>query len=120
MPYKDPEERKRKHALFSAAHYQKNKEEAKARTTKQRQFGKKKWDAFKLSLKCTKCGFSHPAALDFHHRDPTEKESTVSKLVSNKRFTRAMEEVEKCEVLCANCHRIHHWDEIKLLQLQKT
>ena len=64
-------------------------------------------------LKCTKCGFDHHAALDFHHEDPTEKEYNVNRLVSDGRFKKAYAEIEKCIVLCANCHRIHHYEEKK-------
>jgi hypothetical protein len=64
---------------------------------------------FKSSLSCEKCGESHPACLDFHHRDPSTKELTVARalLISKKRV---LEEIEKCDVLCANCHRKVHYD----------
>ena len=111
MPYKDPAVKKAKHAAYSAAYYAKNKEKVMALSKANRAVGKAKWDAFKYTLKCTKCGFSHPAALDFHHVNPSEKENLVSKLVGNGCFAAAMEEVQKCIVLCANCHRIHHYEE---------
>lgn len=111
MPYKDESVRKSKAREYSREHYLKNKEKVKAKSKLNRAIGKARWDTFKSSLKCTKCGFSHPAALDFHHVDPSEKENLVSKLVSNGSFAAAMEEVQKCVVLCANCHRIHHYDE---------
>ena len=111
MPYKDLEVRKAKHAEYSATYYAKNKDKVKALTKINRAVGKAKWDAFKSTLKCTKCGFNHPAALDFHHTDPSKKENLVSKLASNGCFAAAMEEVQKCIVLCANCHRIHHYRE---------
>ena len=111
MPYKDPEVRKAKHAEFSAAYYLKNKDKVMALSKANRAIGKAKWDTFKRTLKCTQCGFDHPAALDFHHVDPSEKENLVSKLVSQGCFAAAMEEVKKCIVLCANCHRVHHAQE---------
>lgn len=111
MPHKDPEVRKAKHAEFSRNYYLANKEKVLAGVKIQRAIGKARWDAFKRTLKCTKCGFDHPAALDFHHVDPAEKENLVSKLVSSGCFAAAMEEVQKCIVLCANCHRVHHYEE---------
>jgi hypothetical protein len=57
------------------------------------------------------CGFNHPAALDFHHVDPKEKENNIHRLVSDGRWARVYEEIKKCIVLCANCHRLHHYDE---------
>ena len=113
MPYKDPETRKAYHKQRSRAYYLKNKEKVKAGVKVNKTIGKAKWDSFKRTLKCAKCNFSHIAALDFHHIDPTKKESIVSNLVSSGCFAAAMEEVQKCIVLCANCHRIHHYEEKK-------
>jgi len=111
MPYKNPEVHKEKHKAYSAAHYQKTKEETKQRTKKKRSALRKEWKAFKATLSCTQCGFNHTAALDFHHKDPSTKTVSVNALVSNGQYALAMKEVEKCVVLCANCHRIHHHDE---------
>jgi len=111
MPYKDPEQRKAYHKEQSRKYYLANKEKIIAISKANRAIGKARWDTFKRTLKCTKCGFNHPAALDFHHVDPNEKENLVSKLVSNGCFAAAMEEVQKCIVLCANCHRVHHYEE---------
>jgi hypothetical protein len=111
MPYKDPEQRKAYHKEQSRKYYLANKEKIIAISKANRAIGKARWDTFKRTLKCTKCGFNHPAALDFHHVDPSEKENLVSKLVSNGCFAAAMEEVQKCIVLCANCHRVHHYEE---------
>jgi len=64
----------------------------------------------KASLSCVRCGFDHPAALHFHH--PTDKTVEVSRMV-NRNVSRAKIEAEiaKCEVICANCHAIEHWDQ---------
>jgi hypothetical protein len=113
MPYKDESVRKRKHKEYSRKHYLANKEETIRRTKEACAQQKAQWDAFKRTLKCTKCGFDHIAALDFHHEDPNTKEHNVNRLISNKRFAKAYEEIKKCIVLCANCHRIHHYTEKK-------
>ena len=113
MPYKDPAVRKRKHAKYSRNHYLRNQEDIKQKTAEKNADNKVKWQEYKASLKCTKCGFDHIAALDFHHIDPNEKEHNVNRLVSNKSFAKAYEEIKKCIVLCANCHRIHHHEEKK-------
>ena len=113
MPYKDPETRKKKHKEYSRKHYEANTEATKRRTKEVKLQQKEEWFTFKGTLKCTKCGFSHIAALDFHHEDPTEKEHNVNRLVSDGRFKKAYAEIEKCIVLCANCHRIHHFEEKK-------
>ena len=111
MPYKDDSEKKAYHKVQSRKHYEKYKDKIIAANYRNRAVHKKKWDEFKSTLSCTKCGFSHMAALDFHHEDPTLKEYNIHKLVGNGRFTKAYEEIKKCIVLCANCHRIHHWNE---------
>lgn len=113
MPYKDESVRKAKHAEYSRRYYLANKEKVLVLSKANRAIAKARWDIFKRTLKCTKCGFNHPAALDFHHTNPSEKENLVSKLVSNGCFAAAMEEVQKCIVLCANCHRVHHAEELK-------
>ena len=65
----------------------------------------------KASLECEKCGFKHPAAIDFHHIDPKTKEFSIgSELYNGKSIESIKEEMKKCIVLCANCHRIEHWN----------
>ena len=58
---------------------------------------------------CEKCGYSKcVSALEFHHRDPTEKEFSISK-VKRKKFDKTItDELDKCSLLCANCHREEH------------
>jgi hypothetical protein len=111
MPYKDPDVRKDKQKGYAAKHYKKNTEEVKESAKEKRSSMRKQWKAFKATLFCTQCGFNHPAALDFHHIDPSTKTGSVNQFVSDGQYKRAMEEVKKCVVLCANCHRIHHHDE---------
>jgi DNA-binding transcriptional ArsR family regulator len=57
--------------------------------------------------RCLLCGFDdHPAALQFHHLDPSQKEFHLS----HRGFTRCIEkaraEAAKCVLLCANCHAL--------------
>jgi hypothetical protein len=64
-------------------------------------------DEIKLALGCKDCGFnSHPAALDFDHLPGFEKSDTVATLVGAGKLELALAEIDKCEVVCANCHRI--------------
>ena len=59
---------------------------------------------------CTRCGEDHPGVLDFHHRDPTEKENDITTLLySGCSISYIEKELSKCVVLCANCHRKEHW-----------
>jgi len=59
---------------------------------------------------CVRCGYDKCiAALDLHHKDPSQKSFRISS-----RWTASDEvmkaEVEKCEVLCSNCHREEHFN----------
>lgn len=57
---------------------------------------------------CAKCGDTRPYVLDFHHIDPSTKNMRVAKMVSNHYSSANPEllaEIDKCVVLCANCHR---------------
>lgn len=60
---------------------------------------------------CAKCsGTFHPAAYDFHHIDPNEKEEGVAKLLQSYAVDhpKVQQELEKCILLCSNCHREIH------------
>lgn len=64
----------------------------------------------KSRLTCIRCGENHPATLDFHHRDPSSKVAAVSEGVRDGwKRERILAEIEKCDVLCANCHRKEHY-----------
>ena len=61
--------------------------------------------------KCIKCGYDkNISALDFHHIDKETKEFELdARKLSNTHINKLKEEVEKCVLLCANCHReLHH------------
>lgn len=76
---------------------------------------KQQWHDFKASLSCAHCGASHPAIIDFHHINKDDPDKIhVNKLIKDRCYAQAYKEVqEKCIVLCANCHRIHHYEEHK-------
>jgi hypothetical protein len=63
------------------------------------------------SLFRIKCGESHIACLDFHHRDPKEKDCAISVAISKYSKQRVLEEISKCDVMCKNCHSKYHWEE---------
>lgn len=76
-----------------------------------RKVGYDKIKALKESLGCMVCGYNKcHAALDFHHRDQSTKKHNICR-VWNLSWERAMEEIAKCDLLCANCHREHHFNE---------
>jgi hypothetical protein len=55
--------------------------------------------------KCLKCGESRYWVLDFHHLDSTKKEMNVNQAGSLRLLKK---EIEKCIILCSNCHRDFH------------
>lgn len=59
--------------------------------------------------KCFKCGKKNlPVAVyELHHRDPTQKDMTISDARA-KSWEKFVEEMEKCDLVCCNCHRIIH------------
>lgn len=66
---------------------------------------------YKTSKGCADCGYNgHHVALQFHHIDGNEKEFNVCNAKSIKQ---AKEEIEKCIVLCANCHAIRTYNKIQ-------
>lgn len=96
---------------YGKAWYEKNKQKQLDANYRRKTRKRQEWAEFKATLACTQCGENHPATLDFHHTDPNEKDSNVFRLISSGYYTRAYEEIKKCIVLCANCHRKHHYNE---------
>ena len=67
--------------------------------------------------KCKVCGYNkYYGALDFHHINPNEKGFTLSKKATYN-FERVKIELDKCIMLCSNCHRELHGGLIKIDKL---
>ncbi len=61
-----------------------------------------------LGGKCMHCGGKfHPSVYDFHHVNPSEKEGLLSKILGAS-WIKIQKELDKCILLCANCHRLEH------------
>jgi len=64
-------------------------------------------DSVKVTCGCTDCGYDEIAAvLEFDHLPGTVKVGDIGSLVRSASWQRLIEETEKCEVVCANCHRV--------------
>jgi hypothetical protein len=91
--------------------YRENREHQEGKKRRRRAM-LRKWLYQYKSEHCAyvRCDETDPACLDFHHQDVTEKRDDVSRLVA-RGFARERirDEIEKCEVLCANCHRKEHY-----------
>jgi len=106
---------KARNKKYQKKYYQTNKAATKA----WKRNNHNKWIEFLTSLgygECSKCGYDKCwAVLDFHHRDPDTKEYAVSRFIRRKKLNiknikEAFKEIDKCDVLCANCHRELHYN----------
>jgi len=68
-----------------------------------------KFRDYKKSLKCNRCGYDDYRALQFHHIEDN-KDGTIAVMARNHSWKSLEEEIKKCEVLCANCHQIEHYN----------
>ena len=120
MPYKDRNKQKE----YQQKHHQRTKKKKR----KQQNQLKDKRQHFVLEEmqrrggKCAKCGFSDIRALDWHHLDPNEKVNSISEMVRDRvSMDKLQAELDKCELICANCHRIEeqrlgNWTKNKIVE----
>lgn len=127
MPLKDKEKRRAYDKQYKANHPQKYDDKAKERMKeyylknkekyKRAAYGRMieiaRWLAkLKSTLQCITCGESHISCIDFHHRNPEEKQYNISRVTSSRLSKEnILKEIAKCDILCENCHRKLHWEE---------
>lgn len=102
-----------------AAHNQKAKESGtkwrKKNQTDYKEYHKARHQrgrAYMLTFltKCVKCGEDDPVTLKFHHKVPREGEGKGVSGMSNRTLELIKAEIDKCDVLCANCHtKVHYF-----------
>ncbi len=101
MPYKDKEKQKE----AQRQHYLNNKQ--KYRDGIQERRKRNKEYAHSMKVCCKKCGLKDKVCLDFHHL--SNKIETVAQLIRDATTIEKLQlEIDKCEVLCANCHKKEH------------
>lgn len=91
--------------LYRIEHYQANKKQYqdrnKATKNQIRAMIRKAKDR-----PCMDCGVAYPYyVMDFDHRDSTMKEYTISQMIPGGSISSVKREIEKCDVVCSNCHR---------------
>lgn len=76
--------------------------------TKERRAELQEWyTSYKATLRCKNCDEWRPECLQFHHRDPKQKLFNVGEWIRNGVSLETLKaEIEKCDVLCANCHAV--------------
>lgn len=95
-------------ARIHKIYYEKNKQ---ATINRSRKNGRKRYDlltTIKEQLECSLCKENNSVCLDFHHLESNEKEFLLSQDGRACSINRLREELQKCAVLCANCHRKVH------------
>ena len=63
--------------------------------------------ALKATMSCTDCGISHPDQphrMHWDHLPGTDKKGNVSGMVFDGKIEEVLEEIKKCELVCARCH----------------
>lgn len=98
---------------YCKTHYLNNKEKHILSSCRSKKAIRSKNQKLKLEYlsgkSCAECGNTDQRVFEFHHRNPLEKENTVSVLLNFKSWDKVIKEIEKCDILCANCHRIKHY-----------
>lgn len=93
--------------------YEKHKEKSILAVRDRTNTIKEQFRQWKSTLNCQICSETEEVCLDFHHIDPTTKEAGVAKLLERGSKLQIIQEINKCVVLCACCHRKVHkygWD----------
>lgn len=73
---------------------------------------KERWELLieKMGGCCQECKKEyHFSCYDFHHLDPSKKEYSIGSVLMNYKIEDIEKEVDKCILLCSNCHRIIHY-----------
>jgi len=92
------------HKLYRKKHYLENKQKYLDKAKANRAKYRKDFLDWIKSQKCNICSNNDFRVLEFHHK--RDKEYNISKKVGKVKFETLKKEINKCEILCANCHRI--------------
>lgn len=88
------------------AHYAKNKNYYFERNKKRRRNLQVMLIEYLSNKGCVDCGEKDPVVLEFDHIDPETKTASVSNMIRHLRnVDKVHEEINKCEIRCANCHK---------------
>lgn len=113
MAFKNDEVRRAYFREYNKGWYQRHRKKRIALINKRRLELSDWLKRYKSTLSCVDCGESHSACLQFHHKDKDEKSFAISSIVGRSTYSihTILKEIEKCEVLCGNCHALRHWRE---------
>jgi hypothetical protein len=113
MPLKDryqSEKWKEYQRNYQRSWHQRNRDKRLARMYERKAAIYQYVQNMKSQLRCADCGQRHPATLQFHHLNLEEKVFNISDAARHgTSLDRIEKEMQKCIVLCANCHAIRHY-----------
>jgi hypothetical protein len=96
-------------SAYGKIHYQKNRDRYCARPRAPHHEQREQYWAWVMnyltSHPCVDCGETDPVVLQFDHRDRTEKVDDVGTMLNRSSWRVLLNEIAKCDVRCANCHR---------------
>lgn len=97
-------------------HYRNNPEYYRKKKNRLRNGYRDSHKELKESIACADCHVFYPYyVMDWDHRPGEQKTSIVSKLIGKGSITKTKLEIQKCDLVCANCHRIRTFARLELL-----
>jgi len=102
--FKDKEKRKAYDTNWNNLNRQRKRDINKKWKAKQQEA----FQSIKNLYKCYFCSEANSVCLDFHHVNPKTKKFNVAKMSGSFSMENLLNEISKCVVLCANCHRKLH------------
>ena len=96
--------------IYARQHYKENKEKYINKRRELRARYQKEYHDYQKTLSCSECGENHVACIEFHHLNPELKEFNISRKAGYGPLKTLMSEIEKCIILCSNCHRKLHYE----------
>lgn len=74
---------------------------------KYRQKRRKYIHEYKKTVSCVYCGCNNPLVIDFDHMDRSSKKGTLATMITGGYdWNNVLEEIQKCQPVCSNCHRM--------------
>lgn len=99
------------HRISRKSYYERNASKEKERVLTRKKLLKSYYTSLKSDLKCYLCSENHPATLQFHHLDTSKKEINIGHALHlGWSIKRIQIEIDKCIVLCSNCHFKEHYE----------
>ena len=98
---------------YNRAWYRRNRKRVVGKTSARRRLICLWLREYKSLKPCVDCGAVYPHyVMDLDHRDPETKVDHLSNMVRRKGLGAVKAEVEKCDLVCANCHRIRTFERL--------